>query len=383
MKIVYISTSTVPSRTANSIHVMKMCQALANAKSEVALLVPDNKEIVESKAGNVFDFYNIKENFRVITLPWLPFRGKGHIYAFLAARKAFELKPDLIYCRNISSCFFSLFGKTPVILESHAPAQDAGFLVNCLFKALIRRSYLHKLVVITRALKDHYCDKYPKLADKIEVLPDCADPIPHNVKPEELPGSEGRLQVGYVGHLYEGKGIEVVQAIAPKCSWADFHIVGGLQKNIEFWKNKMESLKNVHFHGFVAQNRVVKFIKAFDVCLLPNQKSVKSFTQRRKVSDNSIAQWTSPLKMFEYMAAGKPIVASDLPVLREVLAHERNALLCDPTGYESWVSALLRLNTDAELKRRLGENAYDDYKKEYTWDLRAEKIIGRFKKSRG
>jgi glycosyltransferase involved in cell wall biosynthesis len=82
----------------------------------------------------------------------------------------------------------------------------------------------------------------------------------------------------------------------------------------------------------------------------------------------------SPLKIFECMAHAKPIVSSDLPVLREVLTDEVNALLCDPDDIESWVNAIERLRKDQDLRARLAERARLDFDTNYSWAKRADKI---------
>jgi glycosyltransferase involved in cell wall biosynthesis len=87
--------------------------------------------------------------------------------------------------------------------------------------------------------------------------------------------------------------------------------------------------------------------------------------------------FTSPLKLFEYMAAGRPIVASDLPSIREILAHERNALLITPGNPQAVTAAIRRLNDDRALGRRLAGQALIDAA-EYTWAKRAERLEALF-----
>ncbi len=85
----------------------------------------------------------------------------------------------------------------------------------------------------------------------------------------------------------------------------------------------------------------------------------------------------SPLKMFEYMAAGKPIISSDLPVLREVLEDGRNAILVPADDLAAWESAIHRLSGDPDLGLRLGEAARRDLHERYTWDARAGRVLDR------
>ena len=91
--------------------------------------------------------------------------------------------------------------------------------------------------------------------------------------------------------------------------------------------------------------------------------------------DEPVARlFTSPLKLFDYMAAGVPIVASDLPALREVLQHERNVLLARPGDPDSFAEAVRRLLGEPELARRLGQQAREDVR-QYGWDARAAALL--------
>ena len=83
----------------------------------------------------------------------------------------------------------------------------------------------------------------------------------------------------------------------------------------------------------------------------------------------------SPLKMFEYMASGRPIIASDLPVLREVLEHERNAILVAPDDINGWVRSIQYLADDEKVRERLAHQASIDLKQSYTWEKRAQKVL--------
>ena len=104
--------------------------------------------------------------------------------------------------------------------------------------------------------------------------------------------------------------------------------------------------------------------------LLPVQREVYGGSRRTDYS-----RWTTPLKMFEYMAAGRPIVASDLPVIREVLEHGRNALLVPPDNLEAWETAVRTLITDASLRTGLAQAAVKDFHREYTREARARRVL--------
>jgi glycosyltransferase involved in cell wall biosynthesis len=126
---------------------------------------------------------------------------------------------------------------------------------------------------------------------------------------------------------------------------------------------------NVVLHGHQPPRAVGELIAEFDVLLAPYRREVKPHAAL------DIAPWMSPLKIFEYMAAGKPIVAADLPVIREVLTDGETALLCSPDDDGDWVAALRRLHEEPELARRIGAQAHDEWRRAYTWQARASTIL--------
>ena len=368
MKIVYLSQSFIPSRSANSIHVMKMCQALAEEGHQVTLFIPDAKNELESGVADIYSFYGVSHCFHIVYLPWPWIKGRGYVYGYLAAQKARQLKPDIIYGRDTAACYFATFGDVPIILESHAP--ETKKIRVWMFEKLIQRPTFHQLITITKALCDYYSTKYPCLEGKIQVVPDGADPVPSKTIPVSLPNAKSKFQIGYVGHLYRGKGMEIISRIALKCPWADFHIVGGMDKDIVYWKHQCKGDSNILFHGFLPPSEVRRFMLSFDVVLAPFQKYVSVHG-----GGGNIGQWTSPLKLFEYMAVGKAIICSDLPVLREVLDHEKTAMMVTPESPDEWIVSLERLRDNKALRKKLGQAAQSVFSAKYTWQARAKMIL--------
>jgi glycosyltransferase involved in cell wall biosynthesis len=282
-------------------------------------------------------------------------------------------KFDLVYGRFLHGCYAATLLKNEVIFESHAPIYEKKNYEFIIFKKLIKSKYFKKLVVISQSLKDMYLGNGYLSDEKIQVAHDGADEVLDFETKAELLGDKDSLKVGYVGHLYRGKGIEVIASIADKVSDdIEFHIVGGLDKDILFWKEKINS-KNVFFYGFLPQKEVSIYINALDVCLLPNQKVVLTHGADR--NGTNISSFTSPLKMFEYMAHKKGVVCSDISVLREVL-NENNSILVDPENSEEWIEAIERFRND-EIRNKLSKQALEDFIK-YTWKNRTNDITKKF-----
>ena len=107
LKIVYISNSIIPSRAANSIHVMKMCQAYASNGHEVTLLAPDLNEKYEDDVSDIYKFYNVKNNFKIVKLSAPNLKGRTLFYCLSILKYLLFNKVDLVYGRYILGCYIA------------------------------------------------------------------------------------------------------------------------------------------------------------------------------------------------------------------------------------------------------------------------------------
>ena len=301
MKILYISKSIIPSRTANSIHVMKMCQAFADNGHEVVLLAPNTKNRYEKGVEDVYEYYGVRKNFEIKKL-WHPdIIGGAIIYTlsiffYLLFNKNF----NLVYGRFLHGCYVATFLRNRVIFESHESILDMKKIRYFVFKQLIKSKSFVKLTVISQALKNIYLKKNFLHNIEIQVAHDGADEVGDLNNKVKLFGKEENLKVGYVGHLYKGKGMEIIDSIAGKFNDdVDFHIIGGTERDIGIWKKQIKH-KNIFFYGHISHKEVSYYIEALDVCLLPNQQIVRP--HGAKNTKINISGYTSPLKLFEYIS---------------------------------------------------------------------------------
>ena len=363
MKLLYLSDSTIPSRSANSVHVMKMCAAMGNTGVEATLFAKQGVTLEE----DVFANYAVAKSFTLKRLPG----GTGKIgtlwYNVQCARHLWHTSQEtIIYGRSVLGIYLALLlGFRTVSLELHQPPMSR------IRQWLLRRIFTHQhfsyLIVITHSLKHYYYEKFSLAAEKIHVLPDGADPISldSNTK-NPFPTTHG-LVVTYTGHLYPGKGMEILLPFATRCPTTQFNVVGGTEQDILYWKTQSPS-PNVHFYGFVPQSALPNYLAHSDVLIAPYSPKVAPAG-----GGEDIARWMSPLKIFEYMATGKAILCSDLPVLREVLSNNETALLCDPENIDDWVAALRKLK-NSQFRSEIGTKAQKKFLTSYTWLKRAEKL---------
>jgi glycosyltransferase involved in cell wall biosynthesis len=370
MHICYLSSSDIPSRAANSMHVMRMCQALAQNGHCVELIAKHG----DPSDANVFAHYGIAPGFTIIRCQRPRFRKLLGDFQF--AREVAHLVrerpwPQLFFARHIYSLASVAALPVPMMFEAHTP--PVNILQRTVECWVYRQSHFKRLIVISNALKSEYRRLFPWLpAAKILVARDAADPTENTAdRPPDAnwPGRAGALQIGYVGHLYPGRGIGLIVSLARRVPEADFHLVGGMDQDLQRWK-QIDAPINLFFHGFVAPRDLPGYFAHFDVMLAPYQQRVLGVGRKKETS-----RWMSPLKVFEYMAAGKPMVCSDHPVLHEVLTHRVNCWLVPPSDLEAWVQAISLLSTDSALRVALGARARSDFNARHTWKQRAAAIL--------
>ncbi len=368
MKILYISDSTIPQRTAHSIHVMKMCSAFSRMDHEVVLLSIKRAGSVEEKVKSDFDFYGVKLCFKIKKIHVPRTKYSILLYSLRCGIEVLRTRPDLVYGRCLWGVWMASILGFDVILEMHFPLEQMTRREKQFFFKLTQRKRLRHLVVISHALKEMIKDDV--FGKKIIVAHDGADLTSQDIQ-ADITGKNGdRTNVGYLGHLYPGRGIEIILKMAAVLPDIDFHIIGGTEDDIKTRKRGLKE-NNIFLHGFVPPSLTNSYIRNYDILVMPYQKKVT--ISGDKFSDTS--RWMSPLKMFEYMASGKPIIASDLPVLREVLEHGRNAILVAPENIDGWVSAVQYLTENKEASEKLAHQALIDLKQFYTWEKRAQRVL--------
>jgi glycosyltransferase involved in cell wall biosynthesis len=197
--------------------------------------------------------------------------------------------------------------------------------------------------------------------------------IPNGVHPSFFQRGERIVRPGkiiYVGQLYPWKGVGTLIAAMAHLPEGELHVVGGGREQVEALRGEARRsgvAERIVFHGQVSPAEVRELLGDAAVAVHP-------LTQ--KYPDG---QFTSPLKLFEYMGAGVPIVAADLPATREILADEVNALLAPPDEPAALGAKIRRLLNDPDLRGRISRKAADDVLS-FTWERRAERLLALFAK---
>ena len=386
MRIDYLSRSSLISDQANAVHTVRMSAALAGLGHEVTLHCLEGSGQQDS---DIFEYFGAPRNFRLCRYRVADYASlqalvslrrlglpTGYVvrllHGVLSVRRRIAHDSEisnkshhLYFARNAEWLLGCLDCDSRFIYESHRPPHD--WWDKLIQRHLFGRSGFMGLVVISQSLRRMYLSEYPRLPrTKVVVSPDGADEVPEFTLECER---NSRLQVGYVGHLYPGRGGELMIAVARAIPDMDFHLVGGREEDIARLRTLSPS-ENLIIYGHRPPADLNLLYRRFDVVIAPYQKTVAVAGGTGNTVD-----WMSPLKIFEYMAHGKAIIASDLPVLHEVLMRDRTAIMVDPVDVGAWIEALYRLLGNPEQRRALGRQARRSFVENYTWSKRAQRIL--------
>jgi glycosyltransferase involved in cell wall biosynthesis len=371
-KSIIVASSIVLSRhSAEVVFLMEMCSAFAKNGLETTLLVPN----FFMARNDLFEYYGVEYPFKIKKL-YLPkiltkgkLNGRGFIFSLFAARFISKMNYDIIYSRT-PWVFFNLciFYRKPCCIELHQ-FRFKSIFQSALYRLIIKygmSNHKSSMICISRSLKKQWADFG---VDKSRIIPEHdavnLSKFTGNIsktKAKRLIGiKENKKIVAYTGSLQTGKGVHILIQCANLLPEIIFLIVGGEKNEIERLKRYMKH-SNILFTGRVKPTLVPIYQASADILVLPNTKG------------SSIDDVTSPMKLFEYMATKRPIIATDMPSLLEILENERNALICRSGDYFKLSEKIKQLIDNNSLSMELSNKAYNDLEK-YTWDARTQRLI--------
>jgi glycosyltransferase involved in cell wall biosynthesis len=373
MKIAYIATSAIPSSTANSIQVMKVCQAFCQNGHTVTLFVPGSG-VVDWK--ELKTRYGLTVEFNIARIPSIN-HFKRFDFIFRALQDCLAQKVDLVYTRMLWVAYFAQKLRLPVILELHD--LPGGRFGKSLLKRFIQSRSRKKIVSITHALVARIESRFNMTLPHQDLIiaPDGVDleryqSLPEITSARKKLGLPEKLTAVYTGGFYRGRGLELLLNLAIHFPQVHFIWVGGKPEAVADWSDqiKVAGINNIQLTGFIDNQILPLYQTATDILLMPFGKTVAGS------SGGNTADVCSPMKMFEYMAAGRAILTSDLPVLREVL-NDQNAIFYEPENFSDLKRKFSELIENPALRERIAAQARLDVEK-YSWQRRMRLILESF-----
>ena len=383
MKIVYITNARLPTEKAHGVQIIKMIEALSSLNNEVVLISPNRIQNEISHKTSVFDFYNVEKIFEHNLINFMdPYKYRSlmpkffyRFFSFLvnllwgikSAKIGSKLNGDFYIFRDntpFSYLFCAIFSKKCVIEFHDIPP----FLSRLIFKLGLIISGKTVCFAVTNKLSEDLFHKFGKVKNlkKIDTLHDGVDLI--KFKNNKIIENSTPL-LTYCGSLSKSKGIDLIINSAKYINNVEFLIIGGLKVDVDHYKKiaNDNGVKNINFIGQVNYSDVPNLLNKSDILLLPSSaKNIKS------------RNYTSAMKLFEYMSIGKPIIASNIPSNTEILENNLNCLLFEPDNPKSTVEKINTLINDKELNKKITKNS-SKLAIKYSWTERSKKMIKRIK----
>lgn len=373
VKILYVVNAKMPNERANGVQIAHTCEGIGATGMDLTLVTR-----YAQNATSIASFFNIRETFRhtqipAIDIPWMPFRYAVRNLSFFISANVYLVgmwcasfftgRKVVVYVRGETVlALIPLSYLMPIFFETH---QIRNF--EAWYKIALRR--MCGIIVITERLKQKFVEEYSLPPEKILVARDAVDlPLFTATLPSRAVWlvhgiSEEKKIVLYSGTLAIEKGVDTL-AEATAFLPDDVHVVflGGVEQQVRSFKEKYGHLKNISILGRVDYTAVPKYVVSADVLVLPDS------------ADFAYSNlYTSPMKLFEYMASKRPIVASNVPSLCEVL-EETSAVFFEAGNPKSLAEAIqYALDHTVESEER-AKQAYEAVS-QFTWEERTKSIV--------
>ena len=378
MKILY--HHRIASKDGQFVHIEELTNALKKRGHEIIMVGPG---IVDSGGfGSEGGFVSKLKRYVPGALYELMELGYS-LHAFLKLRKAVrQHKPDCLYERYnlylLSGVWLKKLFGLPMLLEVNAPlfqerSKYDGIALPGLARWTEQQTWRNACAVlpVTQVLADQVeqagvsRERILVIHNGINLQRFSADDNDTEIR-QKL-GLEHKLVLGFTGFVREWHRLDrVVELLKPDQSGIQRHLLlvgdGPARKQIEDRARALGVEHAVTITGIVEREDVSKYVACFDIALQPD-----------------VVEYASPLKLFEYLALGRAIVAPNTANIREILVHEQSALLFEPGEAEGFLTTVERLLEDPELRARIGRGAQQTIsEREFTWDANARKVEERF-----
>ena len=283
----YFISARIPNKKAHSVQVLKMCDELA--KRYKVNLICENSD----QKKKIWHNYNLKNSFKISNIKIFHSKILNIICKIFYLLKFKSKDDDILFTRDVHYAFFGLMYYKEIYLELHLTYLNKFQLSFHLLKYIFKLVNV-KVIFISKELSKIYKKKisYPK---NYVIAHDCSDD--NFIKNFQIKKKRNKLSVGYCGHLYTGRGIEIIVNLAKIEQDIEFNILGGFKDDRDKIKKNNYISKNINFYNHVIYRDTSKFLRSNDILIAPYKKKLG------KTGEIDTSKYMSPLKIFEYMSS--------------------------------------------------------------------------------
>ena len=369
MRISYLFNSSLPSTNPGSLQVIKTCEAIKNQSNKVFLITPNT-----GLNKNIKKFYGLKNVPIIKKLKYFKSFPQGinyYLFSLFSIKYAISIKTEIYITRNLFTLFILILLRKKTIIEIHHDLSNEGRLVKFLYNnlRLFNSKNIIKIIAITNSVKKYLIKKHKVDKKKIVIITSASD-LKLRFKKLNL---KKNYKIGYFGSLEKSKGSEFIIRLSKLDKKNQYYIYGGDSKTVLNLKKKL-FFKNLNIFEYVPYNRLSYFIGKMDIVLMPSSRNkLKSIG-----GVGNISKYTSPVKLFDYLASGKLIISSRLKVFEEVIKDKENCIMIKKLKPKLWLRTIKNLKNRLNEINRIKKNAFL-LSKNFTYEKRAEKILKNLK----
>jgi len=385
-RVLYTAFDIVPSPKGASTHILHNIHGLVNGNFDVHLVTPNDgllpsKDILEG-ASVTRVTQDLTQNFLARAV---------HFGNAVQQHLALHHDYEIVHYRNIWEGFhlaqnkkeygyktlFEVNGLPSIELKYHYPGIDADLLMK-IKEQEITTLHLSDVIICPSNVTREYIASLGLNRKLITVIPNGVSPS--DFSPSPLPSREGRVPVLlYIGTLADWQGLDVIIRALPKIleqKQVQLRIVGRGRS-----RQRKTLLKQIHRLGLdgsvvlspaVPHHEVPRLIEESDICIAP-----------LGLNDRNVTQGACPIKVLEYMAASRPLIATNIPIVRELVCEDVDALLFSPNDSDDLANKVLMLLNDLGLSRRLSDSASERALTKFTWHESQKKLLKVYEKLLG
>jgi glycosyltransferase involved in cell wall biosynthesis len=382
-KVLYTAFDIVPSPKGASTHILHNIRGLVNGQFDIHLLTPNDGLLPVEDAIEGARVTRIPQDLTQNFLTRATHFGKA-VFNHLALHSDY----DVVHYRNIwdglsiaqnkkrfgYKTLFEVNGLPSIELKYHYPGIDPG-LLSKIKEQEIATLHLSDAIICPSNVTRDYIASLGLSRKLVTVIPNGVSPS--DFSPSPLPGREGRVPVLlYIGTLADWQGLEVVIKALPKIleqQAVRLHIVGrGRSRQRKLLAKQIRKLgieEHVTVQPAVPHHEIPSLIAESDICIAP-----------LGLNDRNVTQGACPIKILEYMASSRPLIASNMPIVRELVREDVDALLFSPNDPDDLTRQVLALLNDFELSKRLAESATERALTKFTWHEAQKKLVKVYEK---